>query len=516
MNSSSGRLALNTAVMAVNALLTLILNVLISREMLRLFGIDDFGLLSLITSFVAMMDVANTSMAAAMQRFFSTELGKGDASKLSRTFAAAVRVQVGLALLVLLIGELVGPFGISRFLVIPADRIAAAHWIFQLSLLGLTAGVVAMPYRALLTARERMYLFSTVDFVFTGARLLILLLLPFYHGNRLIVFAAFLMSVNILSLIYYRGYCRSRFAETVFNGDSLSGLYKKLGSFAGWNMLGSIVDLFRLQGANLVLNFFFSLAVNSAYAISLQVNNAVTQFSAILSTAATPQIIKRYAAGETDAAVRLAWFTIKFCFAVQIILAAPLFLEMRTILSLWLTESKVPDYAPIFCVLTLVINAINVTASPMVALVNATGKNRLFQSVHSFFVGLNIPVSCLLLSIWPKPWLLMAVNVVIALTNVQVRVFLVRRLIPFSVFRFYWNVLLPLLAGTAPIFLFWFLSRQYTGPAAIRILTDLFAAPIVTALWLYFILFTPQERQDACKRLRQWKGAFLSRFGKKS
>ena len=75
-------------------------------------------------------------------------------------------------------------------------------------------------------------------------------------------------------------------------------MFKEMFTFTGWNIYGSGVWMINEQGINILLNMFFGPVVNAARGISVQINNAVNNFSANFFTAVRPQIVKSYAIGD--------------------------------------------------------------------------------------------------------------------------------------------------------------------------------------------------------------------------
>src|SRR5690554_7589153 len=87
MNSSNNkRIARNTMLLYVRMLLTMAVSLYTSRVVLRVLGVDDYGIYSVVGGFVAMLGFLNNAMASGTQRFLTYELGSKDALRLSRVF----------------------------------------------------------------------------------------------------------------------------------------------------------------------------------------------------------------------------------------------------------------------------------------------------------------------------------------------------------------------------------------------------------------------------------------------
>ena len=119
-------------------------------------------------------------------------------------------------------------------------------------------------------------------------------------------------------------------------------IYKKLYSFAGWNLFGSIAWLLKDQGVNIILNIFFGPLINAARAVAIQVSSAAMNFISNFQVALNPQITKNYANGNIQKMEYLVYQGIKFSYFLLFILAFPICLNIDFILALWL--KTVPSY----------------------------------------------------------------------------------------------------------------------------------------------------------------------------
>ena len=70
--------------------------------------------------------------------------------------------------------------------------------------------------------------------------------------------------------------------------------YKKLLSFTGWSMLGSMAGVGLIQGSAILLNIFFGALVNAAFAIAISIYNATLSLanSIVLAFRAPMQLMK--------------------------------------------------------------------------------------------------------------------------------------------------------------------------------------------------------------------------------
>jgi hypothetical protein len=79
----------------------------------------------------------------------------------------------------------------------------------------------------------------------------------------------------------------------------------------------------------------------------------------------------------------------KFCFLLSFMFMAPLILQMDFVLNIWL--KKVPDYAGIFCQLSIINVLVYITSYPIWHGIISSGNNKRFRIIDSFIVILIFP-----------------------------------------------------------------------------------------------------------------------------
>src|SRR5690554_5669961 len=72
------RLAKNTVALYVRNAVTMPVALYVSRVLLKMLGVDDFGIYNVVGSIVILFSFMSTAMSSASQRFITYELGTGD------------------------------------------------------------------------------------------------------------------------------------------------------------------------------------------------------------------------------------------------------------------------------------------------------------------------------------------------------------------------------------------------------------------------------------------------------
>ena len=157
---------------------------------LKALGVEDFGIYNVVGGVVTLLGFLNGSLSGATSRFITFELGCGTVESLRKVFRCAVSIHYLLALFILIVAETVGLWFVLEKMVIPAERMTAALWVYQCSIITVLVFIISAPYNALIVAHERMGAFAYISIFEVVAKLLVVLLLTWVNSfDRLILYA---------------------------------------------------------------------------------------------------------------------------------------------------------------------------------------------------------------------------------------------------------------------------------------------------------------------------------------
>ncbi len=436
------RIAKNTLLLYVRMLLIMAVTLYTSRVVLDKLGITDYGIYNVVGGIVGMLGFLTSSMSNAVQRFLSFEIGTGNTEGVNRIFNISLVAHYVIAVFVLVVMEIGGVWYLNTYMNIPADRLDAANWVLQCSILTTMFAIVQVPYNAIIIAKEQMGIYAYISILEVTLKLAVVYLLVIGNVDRLKLYSVLIMVVTVGVLMVYRIYCVRKYSEAKFKFVKDAKVFKDIVSFAGWNMLGEIAWVFTGQGVNIVLNLFFGPAVNAARGLADQVNGAVSRFVSNFQTAVNPQLVKTYASHELDEMKKLLYRGIRFSYYLLLIISVPIILNMDFILHVWLKD--VPAYATGFCQLVLVCSLVSSISNLLAQVARAYGKIRKYQTWVSVFLFLNFPLSYLVLKLGASPLSTMLVNIGVHIVLLFVRLHLTREMIGLSVADFARHVLLPI------------------------------------------------------------------------
>ena len=185
--SNNKRIMKNTILLYGRMIFMMAISLYTSRVVLSVLGVEDFGIYNVVGGIVIVLSFLNTSMAGATQRFLNVELGKRDLISLKKVFTTSVVIHMGIAFLVLFLAETIGVWFLNTHMTIPLDRLTAANWVFQFSVISFLVTIVAVPFNAAIIAHEEMTAFAYISIIEAILKLLIVYLLVVIPIDKVIM-----------------------------------------------------------------------------------------------------------------------------------------------------------------------------------------------------------------------------------------------------------------------------------------------------------------------------------------
>lgn len=437
------RIAKNTLLLYIRMILILVIRLFTSRVVLNTLGVEDYGIYNVVGGIVVMFSFLNGAMSMATQRYLNFDLAKNDERQLNLTFNTSVIIHIGISIFIVLLAETIGLWFFYEKMVIPSDRIVAAMYVYQCSIIAMVMSIMTVPYNATIIAHEKMSAFAYISILEVVLRLIIIVFLCIISFDKLIVYSLLTLLVSACLCYIYNFYCRRHFKESKFVFEYNKTQIKDMGSFATWNLVSSLAYIGVTQGLNMILNVFFGPVINAARGVAVQVQGAIQQFATNFQQAVNPQITKSYALKDFDYMKSLVCRSSKFSFLVVFILALPILILPQPILVIWLENP--PEYTASFLRMILLTALIDCLSQSLNVSVSASGKIRLFQLTNGFLMLLVVPLSYILLRIISNPNCVFVVQFLVTLTTHFVKLYFTKRCIGMSV-QYYCNrVYIPLL-----------------------------------------------------------------------
>lgn len=488
------RILKNIIALYLRQIITMLVALFTSRVIFRTLGEEDFGINNIVGGIVVMMSFLTNSLSGTTQRFLNVELGKGDKVKLKQVFANSLSLHVILILLILILAETAGLWFLKNKLVIPHERMNAAFWVYQFSVISFTVNVFSAPFLGAIRAHEKFDFYAKLAIYDVVMMLVIAYMIMYVSYDKLIVYA-FLGGCGIIigKIIMYI-YCYVNFEECRLKFSICKDGIKDLLGYNAYALIMNITLIANNKTLDFVLNIFHGPILNAAQGIATQVYNALSMFSINAMLATTPQIIKSYAQDDRQRLYSLITRSSKLYLFLTIILTLPFILEIDTALHLWL--GKYPEYAAVFTRILLLEVLLLVLLTPIDHANNAVGKLRPntinVTTVRLLFIASAIFMGMKGLSpvyIYYFKLVFNAISVLISM------IIVLKHQLKFSLYKYFIDVILPsaktgVIVVSLPVAAHIFFSKTIILSCVVGIFTFCWSIIVI-----FFVGLNRDERQ---------------------
>ncbi len=493
IKSANKRIARNSIFMSIRMVIVLCLTFYTTRVVLSVLGVDDYGVYNVVCGFVSMFSFLTGSMSNGIQRFFNYELGKNGEEGANKVYNTAVIIQLIIATIIIIFIEIIGNWYLHNKMVIPLSRMYAAECIFQFAILSFSFNILQAPFLAAIMAHEKMDFYAMISILDAILKLAIAFLLTFLSGDNLIIYGFLFSLISFFNFFVYYIYARLRFDEIRIKWTFHKELFFSMIGFSGWNFFGSFASVMKEQGMNLVLNLFYGPVVNAARGVSHQINAGLQAFVQNISIPVRPQVIQSYAKEDYNRCLKLFFSISKLSCCFIFLLSFPVILEIDYILHLWL-GNNIPDHTHNFVAIIILVTYVNNLNAPVSAIVHASGKMKVYQTVTSLISLMCIPTAYVLMKLGYSSEVALFMVFVFCAISQFVALKILQGMVTFRLYDYYQIVLKPFFTLVIVTFIFPLLPRYFMDESIIRVLI-VFAISFVTIGWsFYYIVLDKSEK----------------------
>lgn len=454
----------NTTFLYFRMFLIMIITLYTSRVTLKILGITDFGIYSVVGGIVGLLFFLNNALSTSSSRFLAFDLGKNDLPHLIRTFSTLFSLHLILSVLIILLSETIGLWFLYNHLKIPAERFAVAVFIFHISVITCVLSIMQTPYTAAIIAHEKMNMYAFIGIFESVSKLGVVFLLKTSEFDKLKLYAILIAAIQLIILVLYHRYCSRYFIETRYKPVIDKKIISMVADFSGWSLLSGGSIALNLQGINILTNMFFGPPVVSARSISLQINTMLVTFANNFRTAINPQIIKRYARDDRSGSETLVLITTRYTYFLILLITVPLVCKTGWVLNVWLDE--VPEYTILFSQIIIIQNLFSVFDTGLYMSLYAKGQLKENALISPLLGFLSFPVIYWLFKKGYGPvslsWVFLIVHVVLGLVIKPILAVRIANYRPKEIFRmFLLCFIISIIVFPVPLFLAWRLEDNW-------------------------------------------------------
>lgn len=499
--SSKRRLVKNTAVLYVRTLITMVISLFTSRVILQNLGVEDYGIYNIVGGFVSMFAIISSTLTGTTQRYLTYEIGKKENSDPQRIFGISMNIHILLSVVIVLLLETFGLWFLNTKLNINPERLTAANWVYQFSIISFVINIISTPYNAVIIAHERMKAFAYISLFEVVLKLIIVYMVVITPWDRLCVYSFLLLLVSLIIRVIYGVYCGRHFSESKYRYYKGKELYKEIFTFASMNFIGASADILCNQGVNVILNLFVGVTANAARGIANNVQGAVSKFVSDFTTALKPQIMKEYAAGNIRSSLDLCYMGSRFSFFLMLFFGLPISINAPYILNLWLGME--PEYTADFLVLTLLMSSIMVLSNNVTTIILANGNLKSFTLWIGIIRIAMLPAIFIALKWGASPQIAYLIITLFEFFALLVRIFVTQKLLNRNIlYEYVKNVFYPLVFVTSVSAISSFYFASLFEVSFINFIIETLICLVVTSLSIFFLGLKKEERIIAFEKVK--------------
>ena len=510
---ATGRIIFNTSVLYVKIVICMAISLYTVPLVLDALGQNDYGLFTLIGGIIAMLAFMNGAMTVSTQRYMSVTIGERNNDKLVQVYNLSIGLHVIIGIIVALLCEALMPLLFEFVLNILPEQQHSAHLLFHTMIATVFLQIVTVPFDATINAYEDLTFFSIAGVIEAVLKLFLVLALPYFTDNRLVIYATAITAITLLILILKYGYCAVRYKNLRLTLSSYSNrpLLVEMAKFTGWNTLSSFALMARNQGIAVIFNHFLGTIINAAYGIATQVNGVLGYFSETIKKGINPQLMESEGLQEHQRLVNLTFAMTKYSLLILCFITLPLYIEMPYIIHLWISDA--PDYTVEFTRIILILSLLTLASTGLMSAVQSSGKVKwytiaicavLLSTIVFAYIGLRLHFS---------PITVLYMACLIEIVAFFVRLWFANKLNGIPVWDYIFKPVLPVLALAVIVGIIMYGCTKLTEPSFIRLMIVGILDVVLFLPLSYFIILTKDEhayvRQMVAKIAKRGKSASL-------
>ncbi len=429
--NTNGAIALNTTILYIRLAIVSVCGLAYTRFGLQALGVTDYGMFSVVACIITFATVINTVMVSTSNRFIATAIGRGDEAETNRQFNVNLLIHVLIAVGTAVIALPVGHWYIDRYVNYDGN-LADVRMVYDVSMAGWILSFVGVPYNGLLLARERFLVFCSTDVLSSVVKLIVTYLLIDHFTHKLLIYVLVTAFMTGFPTFVYIYYCHRKFPE-ITRPKFVRGWkrYREVLGFSVGIAIGALASIVKSQGGALIVNAFFSAAMNAGLAIANSVCNILLTFANNAQKSISPQIVKNYAKGDIERSTILVCLASRVTYLSMFTVAVPFLLVPEKILDIWLAET--PPYAITFIrlfIVDLLILSVNAGINDFIF---ASGRIKLYQIIVNGFLVLSVITGYAILKAGYAPEYLFYVYIFFSLVIFFIRPLLLTRVVKFDI-----------------------------------------------------------------------------------
>ena len=360
--------------------------------LLRMLGQAEYGLYSLMTAFVAYLNLLDLGIGNAMIVFMSKSLVKDSKTDNAKIIGSFLKIYLFLGFIVLIVGFILyGSIDLLFSSKLMVSELRKAKIIFLILLVPMACSFPFGVYNSLITINEKFVFQKILNLI----KIIIvpLLVIPLLiSGYKSIALVSISSIVSLVSYFVSYIYCRKKIDYRVDFGKIDKKIFKEIFTYSFFIFLGMIVDKVNNGIDSMVLGATAGTVAVSIYTIGAQFNNIYISFSTSISSVLLPKVAKMVEKKVSDVEISNLFIkTGRIQFMILFLILSGFLLFGNEFIRIWAGDGYGTSYY--IALILMIPYTIPLIQNLGISILQAKNKNQ-FRALCYFFVALlNLIIS---------------------------------------------------------------------------------------------------------------------------
>ena len=173
----------NASYLVFRTLLVSLIGLFTVREVLRLLGVEEYGLFNLVFGIAALFAFINGAMVSSTQRYLSYYMGKENEKLLDDVWRNSLFLHCLIGIIVAIALFFSKRLILNKLLTIDLNYADSASFIFNLAVVSIFITIFQAPFNALILAKEKMSFYAVLSLYDAVSKLSIVYFLHFFSES---------------------------------------------------------------------------------------------------------------------------------------------------------------------------------------------------------------------------------------------------------------------------------------------------------------------------------------------
>ena len=485
----------------INIALTNVIGLILTPFIIRSLGNSEYGLYTLIGSFVAYLTLVDLGLNNTIVRFVAKYRAEGDSQGEKHFLSTTMWVYLGISIFIIILGlalyyQLDSIFSSS----LTSDELEKAKIMFLILVFNLAITIPGGSFQAICNAYEEFVFPRLLNIIKYVTRALCVFLI-LYLGGKAISLVVIDTVLNIVVVIISMMYVLRKLKVNITFNMFDNALVKDIFSYSFWIFLFAITLKFQWNAGQVILGINMNTVTVAIFGVGVLLGGYYGAFAAAINGVLLPratQMVIKNSNGKilTDVMIKIARLNSYILFFIL----SGFFLMGKPFILLWVGQVYAPSWT--IAMLIMIVMTLPLVQAFGNSILEAKKKNR-FKSLLSFStMSLSVGMGFFLSKQYGIKGIIIPMVIAMAFISVVMN-FYYRKVFNFQISHFFKYALLkPIAVYTILCGLSYFILGNFLIDSWFKLITSIVLYSILFIITTYWLLMNAYEKSLFNRRLK--------------